>query len=1093
MTRGSLSLAAMATFLVLLAGVPALAQNTTGEISGFVRDTSGAVLPGATVTLTYPDIAYLRSTATDNAGYYIFPGVPNGVADLKAELAGFRTQISRAIRIELNARMRADFVLEVGGIAESIEVVAGAPTLSTRGDVAHLITGEQTREIPIDGRSYMQLVALVPGVSRNEGSYEFGTSFRADGQQVNGLRKNFSALTLDGSENLDAGSNATQVNNVSIDAIEEFKVLSSAYAAEFGKAGGAQINVVTRSGKRQFQGGGYGFFRNDRFDAKNFLTNKRDELDFKNYGWNLGGPVTWKGFNRDRSKLFFFAAQEWKTLDTQVGMTRTNTTPSLLERQGNFSQSPRLPIDPLTGQPFSGGVIPVDRLSPAGLALVNRFPLPDPGTRNRVTLTPIQSRDIREDLVKLDYRPQPSSMLTLRIIRDRVEQIEPYGSFGGTSGYASVPTSHDRFSDSYMLGFNHTIGKRTFHELSFSAVRNDQNLAQTGDVFQRAGVTIAELFAGNRGDRAPNIRTLTGYTLGTGLFGNDYPTHIIGNYYTLKSNVTMNRGAHNFKVGAYLGQFRKAEEIRTPDAGAFTFTDGQSGGTGVALANLLIGRYDQYTESDLAPYPSLRYNQIEVYAQDHWQPAANATIDYGVRYQYMPAMYERQDSIATFDPARYVAAQAPQLDTRGNLVPGTGLLLNGMPANGIAIAGRDGVPRGLYAADKNNVAPRVGFTWDPWRKAETVFRGGFGVFFDRPVTNSSRDQAASPPFVRTVVLTSGSVDNPAGGAASSAPPGGFEAISVDLQSPRVYQWSVGVQRTLPLKMVVDVNYVANEARHLLRVKELNFITPGASGVAPTPLNNFRPYQGYGRIVMNETTAQSDYRALQIALNRRMSGQLSYGIAYTLSRSRGDADSEDSTASGSLAQDPRHPEAEFAYQDFDRRHVLAVNYIWQIPLFRDAKSPFAAALRGWQATGVTQFRTGRRLNITAGTNTAIFGDQVTIRANGVDGVDPNSAPAGGRRSEQWLNPDGFVRPAGNTLGTLPRNAVEGPSFFSTDLSLSKSVKFTRSLKLQLRAEAFNVFNQKNYRSIETSVTNSNFGAVTDYEAQRILQFGAKITF
>ena len=202
----------------------------------------------------------------------------------------------------------------MGSLTEEVNVTGDAVSaISTRADVAHLISGEQTREIPIDGRSYMQLMNIIPGVSRNEGSYEFGTSFRADGQQINGLRKNFSGLTLDGSENLDAGSNATQVNNVSIDAIDEFKVLTSQYAAEYGKAGGAQINVVTKSGKRKFAGSLYSFLRDDRFDANDFQTGTKATLDFKNYGWTLGGPVSWKGFNEDRSKLFFFVAQEGRT------------------------------------------------------------------------------------------------------------------------------------------------------------------------------------------------------------------------------------------------------------------------------------------------------------------------------------------------------------------------------------------------------------------------------------------------------------------------------------------------------------------------------------------------------------------------------------------------------------------------------------------------------------------------------------------------------------------------------------------------------------------------------------------------------------
>lgn len=1087
MARALTRILPLALAVALGAAAPVAAQSTTGEISGFIKDSTGLVLPGATVTLTFPAIAYERVTVTDEAGYFVFPGIPPGQANLVATLDGF-TPVSRTnVIVELNARMRVDLALAPGGITESVEVAAEvAPAVSTRADVSYLVTGDQTKEMPIDGRSYMQLMSLVPGVSRNEGSYEFGTSFRADAQQVNGLRKNFAAVTLDGSENLDAGSNATQVNNVSIDAIEEFRVMTSIYSAEFGKAGGAQINVVTKSGKRDFHGSLYNFLRDDRFDAKNFRTGQKDVLDFNNFGWTFGGPVTWPGFNADRSKLFFFVGQEWKSLDSQVGQTKDATTPSLLERQGNFSQSPRIPTDPLTGQPFPGGIIPADRLSANGVAIANRFPLPNAG-RNLVTMTPSQVRDIHEDILRLDFRPRPADNVTLRYIRDRVEQIEPYGSFGGTAGYDLVPTSHDRSSDSLMLSYSHPWGSRLFHEFSVNAVRNDQILLQTGDLYTRDGLTMPEVYPLNRGGRAPNITTLTGYSLGTGLFGTNYPTNLIGNYYTLKDNWTLSRGTHTVKAGLYLGHFRKSEETRTADAGSFTFTDTQSGGSGVALANLLLGLYNQYTEADIAPYGSMRYNQIELYAQDHWQVLPNLTLDYGVRYQYMPAMIERDDRIATFDPARYDPASAPQMSSSGNLVAGTGVAYNG-----IAVAGQDGVPRGLYENDNNNVAPRVGFTWDPWKNGNSAIRGGFGMFFDRPVTNSTRDQAASPPFVQSVVISSGRLDNPGAGAASTAPPGGFEALATDFQSPVVYQWSLGYQRALPWQMALDMNFVSNEARNLLRVRELNFATPGASGTAPTPINNNRPYRGYGRITINETTSQSDYRGLQVSLNRRSDGNIGWGLAYTLSRARGDADSEDSTSSGSLPQDPRNPAGEWGLQDFSRRHVLAVNYMWNVPFYRDGRGLTGGLFGGWQITGITKFNSGRRLNITAGTNTAMFGDQVTIRADLVEGQDPNGEPSGGRTEQQWLNTAAFARPAANTLGTLERNAVEGPGFFATDVSLVKNVRVGK-FRVQFRAEAFNVFNQKNYRTIETNVTNANFGRVTEYEAQRIMQFGAKLSF
>ncbi len=1081
--------------LLLLAALalvgPATAQNTVGEVSGYVHDTSGGVLPGASVTLSFPQIAVTRTTTTNSEGFYIIPQVPNGVADMSVEMNGFQKAQRPGLVLELNARLRLDFTLTVGAVVETIVVTAAPPVISTRADVAHLISGDQTKEIPIDGRTYMQLLTLVPGVARNENSYEFGTSFRADGQQINGLRRNFSALTLDGAENLDAGSNATQVNNVSIDAIEEFKVMTSQYSAEYGKAGGAQINVVTKRGKRDFAGGAYYFLRSDSLDASNLRTGQKDVLDFKNLGWNLSGPVVLKGFNPDRSRLFFFVGQEYKDLESQVGMTSVVNVPSLLERQGNFSQSPRIPRDPRTGQPFPGGIIPADRLSANGANLISRFPLPDPGSRNTATLSPTQDRKIRETIVRFDLRTGASSNLSIRLIHDSVDGLEPYGSFGGTSAFAQVPTSHDRLSDSLVLNFTHPLSNRAFNEISLSAVKNNQDLIQTGDIFGREGLSIPEVFPSDRGNRAPNIRTMTGYTMGTGLMGVDYPTHIIGNYYTLKDNLTLSRGSHVFKAGIYLGHFRKSEEIRTPDAGTFTFSDSRTGGSGLALGDALLGLYETYTEADAAPFGNLRYSQLEVYLQDHWQVRPNLTVDYGIRYQYMPPVYERLDQIATFDPGRYDRAGAPELDSKGNLVPGTGVQENGMPVVGIAKAGQNGVPRGLYQTDWNNVAPRLGFTWDPLNNGRGAIRGGFGIYYDRPVFNSTRDQASSPPFVRTVQISNGSVDNPGGGTASTAPLGGFDAVATDFPMPTVYAYSVGFQRQLPWKLVVDVNYVGNQARHLLRVRELNYVTPSATtGVAATPINANRPYRGYSRIFINENTGRSKYDSLQVALNRRSDSDFSFGVSYTLGKAEGDSDSEDSSAAGSLAQDPRNLAAEYGPLDFDRRHVLAVNYIWRLP---GPGSIARHVLGGWQLSGITKWNTGRRLTVRAGTNTAIFGDQVSLRANAVPGQDPNAEPEGGRTEQRWFNTAAFSRPATNSLGNSPRNSLEGPGYFNTDLSLFKNIRFGRKIRLQLRAEAFNLFNTKNYRTIDSNITSANFGAVTAYENQRIFQLGVKLSY
>ncbi|HYS55956.1 MAG TPA: TonB-dependent receptor, partial [Thermoanaerobaculia bacterium] len=454
--------------LALMVVASASAQNTVGEISGYVRDSGGGALPGVDVRLVFPDIGVERSAQTNSGGFYVLPALPYGRADISAELSGFQRFVRKGLKVELNARMRVDITLQIGTLSEAIEVKGAEALISTSPDVAHLISGEQTKELAIDGRTYMQLVTLVPGVSRNEGSYESGTSFRADGQQINGLRKNFASLTLDGAENLDAGSNATQVHNVSIDAIEEFKIISNPYDAEFGKAGGAQINVVTKRGTKDFRGGAYSFLRDDRFDSENKITGQKDHLNLKDFGWNLGGPLVFHMSNADNARLFFFAGQEYKKLDSQVGLTKIAAVPSALERVGDFSQSPRQPIDPTTGKPFQGGIIPTERLSRNGVALIAKFPLPDAAQRAFSTLTPTQNRNIREDILRLDSTLTNAASLSARYLRDTVNQVEPYGSFGGSSGFAQVPTSHARFSESLVANFTQTIGGQLLHDMTLS-------------------------------------------------------------------------------------------------------------------------------------------------------------------------------------------------------------------------------------------------------------------------------------------------------------------------------------------------------------------------------------------------------------------------------------------------------------------------------------------------------------------------------------------------------------------------------------------------------------------------------------------------
>lgn len=1096
----SARLAAIAA-LAVIAAQPAAAQQTSSEISGYVKDAQGAVVPGVTVTVTYLAINLSRSAVSNRDGYFVLPSLPNGVCDVETELSGFRKEIRRGIKVDVAAKLRVDFALQVGGIEETVEVTFEKPPISTRPDVAQTVTSEQIRDIASDGRSFMQLVTLLPGVSVTDQGYEFGTSLRSANQVVNGTRGSMQSVTVDGGENQDAGSNTSLVHNVNVDAIDEFTVISE-YSAEAGRAAGPSVKVSTKRGTNKLVGSVAYYRRNSdwKLDGKDFATGKPAVLNFNNVSWTLGGPVA---LGTVRDKLFFFAGQEWKSLENSTGMGQVRAVPSLREREGDFSQSSFNPRNPATGQPFPDRIIPPAMISPLGHQLVNLFPLPDTADGNRATYTAVQDRSIRQDIGRLDFKTSATSNLTFSYTRDNYDQIEPYGSFGGGIGntnFPLVPTSHARKSDTTRLMFTHQLGRSMIHEILVQGQRNNQDLLRTGTLHQRSGYTGPELFPSNRSGSLPDAVFRDTYESGSsGMLGQDYPTHVIGNYYTFKNTVTWIRANHNVKFGTYFVHNRKSEEIRRPDAGEFTFRNSGSR-TGVAIADALLGYAYQYQESDRAPLANMRYNQFEVFAHDHWQARPNLSLDLGARLYWMGAPYERDDMMSTFDPALYDPAAAPRIDSGGNLVAGTGSLdANGFPTTGIALAGSNGVPRGLYSS-ATKVAPRFGFNWDPTSSGTFAVRGGFGIYEQRETFNSTRDQAASPPFVRTLVFTSSgsspvTLQNPGGGVASRAPVSGFEALDRTWQTPTIYQWSLGVQKTLPARLVADINWVQNKQRHLLRVQELNFVEPDpVTGLAPTPTNANRPYLGYGRISINETTGNANYKGLQVAVNRRGTAA-SFGVSYTLSWARTDAHSEDSTSTSNMAQDPRHPELEWGFQQFDRRHVLAVNYILRLPFYTKQEGALGRLLGGWELSGVARLYSGQRQTPTAGTDSAIFGDTVQKRPNIVPGVDPYLA------EDQRKQPTGtflfngaaFSAPAANELGNAPRFNLQMPFVKVFDVSLFKTVKLAHDVSVQLRIEAFNVFNIENYLAVETSATSTSFGQVQTWQNPRVVQLGARLAF
>ena len=1092
-------------------------QQTVGQISGMVRDESGALVPGVAVSATDAATAIVRATITDDGGYYVFAGLPVGTYDITASLSGFKRYQRIAVKLDVNAKLTVDATMSIGDIQESVEVRASSVQVATStGEVARMITGEQVTQLALNGRNYFNLLQITPGVSASFRPFDLVANTGAiSNVSVSGLRSSMNFITIDGVDNMDHGANTSHLNNLSIDALEEFKVLTSSFSAEFGRSAGAAINLVTRSGTREFHGTFYEFFRNDVLDARSFFALSREPLRFNDFGYTIGGPVYWSNkWNTDRKKAFFFFSQEWKRIRTAAGFTRTGLVPTLEERSGDFRNS-RLacPRDPLTRQPFPNCVIPSTRMSPNGSRLAAIYPLPNrSGPGNNFVASPIAENNTREEVARADYNLSNDSRLYARYVHDNFEIPDPFGLAGGNP--FPLPTGWDRTGDNIVANLTTVLGPRAVNEFSFAVSGNFQLRTLEGESFTRKthGLTFPEIFPVNRLDRRPNV-SITGFTAitGTGLPFQNYHHKFIW-----KDNYSRTMGTHNVKMGFQIVRYRSDHEpTELNDNGSFAFSASATNTSGNPLADALLGNFFSYGETERKVRIFVRTSDYEFYVTDNWKARPNLTLELGLRYQLLLPNVSRLNAHSTFVPRLFDPAQTPELNrTTGTITPGTGDLFNGVVICGEgftkAAIGREplasdpeskrffrGLPRSCVDTRKNMFGPRLSFAWDPFGKGKTAIRGGGGIFYDR--AGVIRVTADNIPFRREVTIFDGNVENPAGGT-SRITPLSMIAVPEVFPVPTVYNWSFGIQHELPSQILADVSYVGNRARHLLRNRNLNQIPLGARIRNPgVTADALRPYLGLGNITMSpETSASSWYDSLQVSVNRRLAEGLSFGIAYTLSKALNDADGD-----GSGPLDAYNLRLEKSASNFDRRQMLIFNYIWRLPFFKGRRGVAGHILGGWELSGITSFQTGLHSSVVG-----VGGDPGGFFGGGrADRIGDPNLPRGERRLARYFDTAAFVCPGtsqgptgGRTpcprrgeAGNSPRHIIEGPGMNNWDLSLFKNNKLSERVGLQLRFEAFNIFNHASFAGISANFDAANFGQVTSALDARIIQFGLKLIF
>lgn len=1136
-------------------------------------DPQQAGIPDAKVAVTNAATKAAYTAETDRQGRFVFPVLLPAVYALEVQDTGFKKFEQSDIVLNANSALNVGAIqLQVGELSQTIEVTAQGAQLETEtAQRSEDIVGRQLHNIEVNGRSPLFMMRLIPGVYSNNDYSQSNVNF--GGNYVNGSRSNQANVTLNGSGNVDTGSNGSSLVTVSLDSLQEFQVLTSNYQAQYGRSAGAQISMVTKSGTQSFHGSGYEYYRDKGLNANNWDNNRRglpiQNYHYNDFGFTVGGPIYIPGkFNSSKDKLFFFFSSEWQHQLVPQGQ-RQVTVPTALERQGDFSESvdqngkPVIIKNPATGQPFPGNVIPLGSLSPIGQAILNVYPLPNAVNASHPTFNYISQISDQlprlEDLVRIDYNASKRWRFFGSYVLNHQNDVSSYGSFVLGANIPIVPISDDRPGRMVTVNATTLISRTATNEATFDIGHNQINIDPT----VTGGMTLTALkltglnslyksnadyapsfsFGGTRIANSPSFNTADApfYNYNTTIEGID--------------NFSKIWNQHNIKVGGYVQRSRKDQTTFAPSNGSINFGDDANNplDSGFGWANAALGIFDSYTQASKYATGMYRYTNFETYVQDTWKLNARLTLDYGVRFSWIQPQFDASLQTSNFLPGKWDPAQAPRLydpglgangnriaidpvtgqtqpaGAIGTIVPGSGNLLNGVLQAG------DGISKYLMASPGILLGPRLGLAYDVTGHQNLVLRAGGGIFYDRYQGNEIFSELQNPPttFVPTIYygqLSGVSINN------AFVSPSSLQALSYNGNVPTVYNFSLGVQTKLPWDMTLDTSYVGSLSRHLILLRNLNPVPYGATflpmnqdptkvkanpnavpGSNALPAQFLVPHIGFGSsIAEHDFGGNSNYNALQANLNRRFAKGLFFGVAYTYSKCMDVGDSD-----GTYQRiDQYNRLANYARCGFDVAHNFAANYVYNLPnVPRAISNPFTRRVfDDWQVSGFISFISGTPVgvgfsipNIGSPQITGSYTEGARVALTGQPVATGSSSPY------DRINPAAFTAPHVGSIGLdSPRYLMTGPGVNDWDMSLLKTIPLRESVSLQIRADAFNVFNHTQFSGYNTtikftSLTNptptnppydssgklvhplDGFGAVSGVRSPRIMQLVARFVF
>ncbi len=1110
-------------------------QTITGSLSGRVVDQQGASVAGASVAITEPDKNVTVNVKTNDQGEFGAAGLNPGIYTVTVEAQGFKKLTQARIQLDANDKLAiGNLALSVGSVTESIEVSGQASLLQTESvERSATISAKQIENIEVNGRNPLDLAKLVPGVV-DTASFAVGGLGGLSGLQVNGNRGTMNQLTINGIGDIDTGANNSQNVSVSLDSMQEFKILTGMYQAEYGRNAGAQISMVTKSGSDNFHGSGYLYHRHDGLNANTFINNvrglPRNLYRYNDPGYTIGGPAYIpKILPWTKNKVFFFFSEEWQE-QLQPNSAKNVTVPTALERQGNFSLSvdnnnkPLIIRDPNTQVPFAGNIIPKSQLYAPGVALLNIYPLPNTvGTGYNYSSQFSGKQPRREDLLRMDYNIKDNVRVFGHWIQNTQSNILPYGSFvlGPTVPITNIsdPTPGHSFAG----GLTWVINSTTTNEVNVGFTKNSIDITEQGTVLRRttSGINLPLLYPSALQDDYIPQATFNGTHLSNSptFVTNDAPFHNHNTSIDYSDNLTKVWGKHTTKVGLYMQRSRKDQTSFGDNNGNYNFGDTTSNpyDTGYGYSNAILGVYQTADQASGYINGLYRYWNIEGYVQDTWKITTRVTFDYGLRISWYQPQYDSSQQASTFVLSAWNPAKAPRLyapalingtrvaydATTGQSLPAYDIGLEvpntGDPFNGVIQAGK-GISKYLQQDRGPQWGPRFGVAWDVTGKQNIVIRTGGGIFYDRFQGNRVFDFVRNPPESVQPTLTYGFAQNINPSNVLLSPPTLY-AADPTAKLPTTYNYQFSVQSKLPFGLVLDTAYVGALARHLQDDRNINAIPYGANFlpqnqdptlVAANPNaiagNNalkdvfLRPLRGYGQINLYESNSTSNYNALQTSLNKRFGNGLFFGLAYTWSKVLTTATSDTSW----VRADGLTKAADYGPADFDRRQVFAANYVYTLPRTSFGNRISHAVTDGWQISGVSQISAGApftpgysisgigNANLTGNTlaNTGSEGARIGY----VAGCNPYT---GSSDPFNRLNAACFTAPKAGSLGLESgRDWLTGPGLINFDMAVQKQFKVRERFQFQFRVDAFNFVNHPNFTGLNTTLNFNANGTVAN---------------